>query len=590
MMDAALDYQSPGRYLRAPKPPGWKLNIGVADDAMRERLEFLFGTDPMMGYDEAAELVMRRYGNFSCRLCYSQLVLDGKNGSGTTELLCRKCKQKMSLYNTFELSAFRYRKVLAAFIAYVHCGSAQGCSATYGLGKDLFNEMRMSLPDIQYSVSDEPDMVEYDGTRYAVAAIDMMYKGRKGLMLGVSGGLKFGNLGNEDTGEGLDEFFDAVESRTGTDRVIFIMDMKMSVARRILDRWGERAVIVMQSHRVWGDVFVYFHRERWYTLHLRTDAFTDVSVKRDERLLLPPGIVELYEGVRGVTHRNPLRKIGDDEIVKLARDCIEQIRTVDWEANGRVDFVMASRMRDLNSMLKELRRRKKDTAMLVGEIDGILSSLKEGYRHRINRAVKRKIVNAWKPFSVIRESVNELSVALLGEGIPEQQRSTRTGERKIRLSPPSRLIYRGPPDQGPQELAWVIGLMKRLFTGKEITTNACEGTFGNMGTLIRSGKSILLQRALTKAMLKAGSPGETASWFNANYPMADMGRRGARGNRRKLAAGKSYRIVYRDRSTVKTERTIDIISRKRKYVVAYCHLRNEVRTFKRGRIESITTV
>jgi hypothetical protein len=190
----------------------------------------------------------------------------------------------------------------------------------------------------------------------------------------------------------------------------------------------------------------------------------------------------------------------------------------------------------------------------------------------------------------MRENVNDLSVALLGESIPEQQRSGKVSERKVRLSPPSRLVYRGPPDSGPQELGWVIGLMKRLFIGKEITTNACEGTFGNMGTLIRSGKSILLQRALTKAMLKAGSAGETASWFNANYPMADMGRRGVRGNRRKLIVGKSYRIVYRDRLTVKTERTIDIISRKRKHVVAYCHLRNEVRTFRRGRIESITPV
>jgi hypothetical protein len=257
-----LDYQPPRRYLRSPRPPEWTLTINITDDAVRERLEFLLSVDPMMGYDEVATLVMQAYGSFSCRLCYSPLILDGKNGSGTTELLCRKCMQKMSLYNTFELVTFRYRKVLAAFIAYVHCGSAEGCSYTYGLGRDLFNEMRMSLPDIQYSVSDEPDIIEYDGTRYAVAAIDMMYKGRRGLMLGVSGGLKFGNPGNEDTGEGLDEFFDAAESRTGTDRIIFLMDMKMSVAHRILGRWGERAVIVMQSHRIWGDVFVYFHREK----------------------------------------------------------------------------------------------------------------------------------------------------------------------------------------------------------------------------------------------------------------------------------------------------------------------------------------
>ena len=35
----------------------------------------------------------------------------------------------------------------------------------------------------------------------------MMYKGHKGLMLCVSVDLKFGNLGNEDSGDGPDEFF-----------------------------------------------------------------------------------------------------------------------------------------------------------------------------------------------------------------------------------------------------------------------------------------------------------------------------------------------------------------------------------------------
>ncbi len=58
------------------------------------------------------------------------------------------------------------------------------------------------------------------------------------------------------------------------------MDTKTSVAHRILDRRGERAIAVMQSHRVWGDVFDYFHRERWYTLRIKTDAFTYVSVRR----------------------------------------------------------------------------------------------------------------------------------------------------------------------------------------------------------------------------------------------------------------------------------------------------------------------
>ncbi|MCL5989685.1 MAG: hypothetical protein M1166_05080 [Candidatus Thermoplasmatota archaeon] len=111
-----------------------------------------------------------------------------------------------------------------------------------------------------------------------------------------------------------------------------------------------------------------------------------------------------------------------------------------------------------------------------------------------------------------------------------------------------------------------------------------------MGTLIRSGKSNLLERALTKNMLHSGSAMKTISWFNENYQMNDMGRRAKRNHRRKIIVGKSYKITYLDRSTVKIQRIIDVRERKRKYITAYCHLRNAVRTFKRSRIKRIEPI
>ena len=51
-------------------------------------------------------------------------------------------------------------------------------------------------------------------------------------------------------------------------------------------------------------------------------------------------------------------------------------------------------------------------------------------------------------------------------------------------------------------------------------------------------------------MLKPGSAGETASCFNTNCPMNDVGRRAVRGNWKKLIAGKSYKITYQDRTSV----------------------------------------
>ena len=55
----------------------------------------------------------------------------------------------MSPYNTFELSTFRYRKQMAAFLAYVHCTSFEGSAEMFGIGKGVFRETRRSLPEIK---------------------------------------------------------------------------------------------------------------------------------------------------------------------------------------------------------------------------------------------------------------------------------------------------------------------------------------------------------------------------------------------------------------------------------------------------------
>ena len=119
------------------------------------------------------------------------------------------------------------------------------------------------------------------------------------------------------------------------------------------------------------------------------------------------------------------------------------------------------------------------------------------------------------------------------------------------------MLYSGRPDDGPEKMKWNCALPKIIFSGKEIIINDCEGTFSNMGTLIRSGRSILPERELTKIMLQSGSAEETVSWFNHNYSMKDMGRRAERNHRNKLIMGKSYKINYLNGLTDKTYRIID---------------------------------
>ncbi len=59
----------------------------------------------------------------------------------------------------------------------------------------------------------------------------------------------------------------------------------------------------------------------------------------------------------------------------------------------------------------------------------VLSALREGYRRRINRSMKKKIVNAWRSFPMLKEQINDLSLALLGEPIKDNPGSKKAGER-----------------------------------------------------------------------------------------------------------------------------------------------------------------
>ena len=113
-----------------------------------------------------------------------------------------------------------------------------------------------------------------------------------------------------------------------------------------------------------------------------------------------------------------------------------------------------------------------------------------------------------------------------------------------------------------------------------------HATFGNMGTLIRSGWSIIIERGHYKNMLISDLIKANATWFNSNYPMSDVETIAEHGNRVKIRGVWSYRIVYLDK-IMKTELVIYVMGGGRKRTAAYCYLSNAVRTFKRSGINEI---
>jgi len=593
-----VPYSSPQRSSRGKFQGGIRWNVEVDDSTMQDRAEVLMLLDPALPQENVADFVLSTWGNFLCRHCGFRLVFNGGNGSRTRSLLCNRCRHRMCIWNTFELTIWGYKKAQMALLHYTHGESIKSSGTLHGIGKDALNEMKMCLPDIKYSRQGSIERIEYCGKEYGIVTSDMMYKGQKGVMLGVSGGVEFTEFGNENTGEGLDAFFDEVEKRVDTENYIFIMDKRLNVAKMILERWKERTIVVLQSHSIWGDVSVCFYRDGWHTLRLRTDTFSTPSKKRNEEALLSVGEIELFEGLLGVRTTTSLHDITERRLKRKIEELLIQVANVDWTREGRVDIIMQEKLRKLNGLFTELRRRKIDIEEYLCKLRTMIEELIVQFGLSIKRSVKKKIVNAWRAMIIMKEDVNRLSERLLNETLVSKTRKKISSEQKktesglVKFFARPRLIYRGKMDDHsvPPEAQWILGLLKEIFNGKEITNNPCEGRFGVIGMQTRLGRSIYLDRAITKVFLQKQEVGTTINWLVEKYPISDMGKRGERRSRVHLKVGKRYTMTYANYRKEKSVRTVDIVEKKRKYFTAFCHLRGEELTFRRSRVKSIMAI
>jgi len=420
MTDISIIYNSPERWGKSSTMnAGTRFIVDIQHPAMKERANFISILDPMLSYDDFLEIHLERYGNFLCKNDGTVLTSNGKNGAGTPSFRCKKCKTRPSIYNTFELVLFRYIKIYKTFLMYYKGNSLRKCGELFGLGEGLLTEIKLHFPMGDYNKDGELAIIEHEKKKYAVVTIDAMYKGKKGLMVAKCGKKEIGVEANETTGEGLDRFFDEFEKEIKSEKYFIIMDVRWNVIKKILDRYGERAIIAAQNHTLWGDAYIYFNKDgTWYTLHLRTDTFTEVSKKRDEAKLLAPGEVELYEGIKGVSQTDTLRMLSNEKLEDISLELIEQLKNVNWEHEGRVDIVMEAKMQRLNGIIKEMEERKMNIEKEKELLRSVINGLIENYRKKPGIKIKKMIVRVWKPLKLLKDEVKKLEKELLHEELP----------------------------------------------------------------------------------------------------------------------------------------------------------------------------
>ena len=59
--------------------------------------------------------------------------------------------------------------------------------------------------------------------------------------------------------------------------------------------------------------------------------------------------------------------------------------------------------------------------------------------------------------------MNYLSLALLEKEVKDNPRIKRISERNLRISEPASLVYKGPPDQGPDEMQRIRDLLRKII-------------------------------------------------------------------------------------------------------------------------------
>lgn len=432
-------YVPPKRDLRPASTQTPEIEITFPNEEMEKSWNVVKKLDPTLIPEEAVNTTMLILGRLLCRFCGFPLVKDGQNGAGTQAFLCKRCGKKASIRNTFESIIFRFKKLITAIAAYIYLNSSvEKTAAFYGIKPSVLWEAIWILPLENYCIEGEPETLSYEKEKIAVINLDTFYNGDRGAMLGVSGKWEIGVEGNEKTGEGLDEFLQIVREKIAeADRYLFIMDMNLNVARKIIAKFGRKAIIIMQNHSLWGDVLVYLHHNnRWCTLRLRTDAFAETRVKRNEQHLLPPGECQLYEGFKRLNPRFRLRDLKPEVLAELGEELVNKLEKVTRnDLEGRVDLVMQALVRNLNAVLKALGRGP-EFERLREKARQVMEKITHTYARKPGRTVKRKIMNAWEKLRVMEEDVKTMGRTLLGEdwvkGFEEREQKRKERNKRLR--------------------------------------------------------------------------------------------------------------------------------------------------------------
>ncbi len=566
-------------------PTGYRLRFVNVDLP-----SYVLNVDPSISFVDYLVMLLEMGHGFRL-LNGERLVYNGFDSRG--HVLFRGGDGKTYRFSaTLERRFLALKKVLYALVAYFSTPmSVVRASELFNLPRHVVEEaVRFFREPKEIVIDGETWTVEWNGEKVLVVFVDGTRGGGRGLIVTASNRREAYRYGRENDEEAVLEVINWVKNlgrEVGATKYLVIMDGNKGVAERFLAELKSDVIVVEHSHSTWWEVCViYNYNGRWFTIRTRGDIFADEKTV-NPYIDIPPSHIELYEGIVHVGFIKYVKREAKyiESWRKRLSDLIPKLNEALSYGDRAFREYLAWWVARINDLTRALLSRKIDITeyqkLLEETVKRAYSKLTDGRKAILKNALKN-LNNVYSIDGVAKRIKPEKK-----QGRRRSRQSKKIGKNTVKTllkRGGRKLVYTGPIENAPRHAVEVIKLLKKVFGKHHITSSRIEGLIGVYVHVLRNSRG--KGKILTKLAFSRRPIWKNFAEIGKNLKLG----RGPRQGKPRLKQGKTYVIKYRDKHGNTTTRKITVKQVKKKHVKAYCHLRNQERTFRKDRILDIKTV
>ena len=523
----------------------------------------------------------------------TELNYNGYDPTGMPRFITKDRKRTYSVSATLEYKLMVLKKTIHAVALYLSTPiSIRKAAEFFNISEHVIVEAIRHLEEPERVVIEgESQVVKWNNRRFLIVYADGTRGGGRGIVIAGSKRYEIYLSGNERDAATLEKLAGEIEKlaeRENADMYLFVIDGGKWLASFLMERFDEKCVIVEHSHITWWEVCViYKHEGEWFTIRLRDDFFVDEK-RSDPEIDIPPNYIEVWQGA---VHVGYAKKIKREK--KWIRSWKSQLsETIEAEIFREAINERAFRtnlawwVKRINTLTRNLLMQKEDIGEFVEKVKEKVKSLCTKIRETEEENKYAEILI--RQLSLLHTAYDEAKEIALREfdkkpKAKEEKKTARKRhpKKRRRNRRKVKLIYRGPLSGAPEHAKDIIGLLRKVFGRKHVSSNKAEGL---IGIYIHSARSC---RGSGKILLKLEFQRKhVADAFEYLSSHLKFGR-GPRGNGPRFHVGREYLIEYRDIRGKISERRIRVLAIQKRHIIAHCYLRGDTRKFRKKGILSV---